>query len=97
VRVLGLTVTGRATISALRLNHALIIAIRAEETFGDGIRQDDPGRGGKVNSLSRHVGKSVTIERAPAREVERGTAGAIRKGDHPRYAEWIVTQSIVEM
>jgi len=33
VRVLGLTVTGRATISALRLNHALIVAIRAEETF----------------------------------------------------------------
>ena len=33
VRVIGLTARGRATISALRLNHALILAIRAEEIF----------------------------------------------------------------
>jgi hypothetical protein len=41
VRVVGLTAKGRATIAALRLNHALILAIRAEEPFGDGIRQPD--------------------------------------------------------
>lgn len=31
VRVIGLTATGRATIDALRMNRALILAIRAEE------------------------------------------------------------------
>jgi hypothetical protein len=33
VRLVGLTATGRATIAALRMNHALMLAIRAEETF----------------------------------------------------------------
>lgn len=31
VRVVGLTATGRATINALRMNRAIILAIRAEE------------------------------------------------------------------
>ncbi len=31
VQVVGLTATGRATINALRMNRALILAIRAEE------------------------------------------------------------------
>ncbi len=35
VRVLGLTPTGRATVSALRMNRPLILAIREEEALRD--------------------------------------------------------------
>lgn len=41
VRVVGLTPTGRATVAALRMNRAVIIAIRVEDKYFD--RHPPPG------------------------------------------------------